>query len=261
MVGHAVPLEVVKTVVEIAEVAWTALEHRRESKHVVAGEEEISQLRAENLRLREILEENLRILLKTIQNRSLSEVDGDCPPDIYECLEAVVDSSGFLSKLDSLNQESNAVTNVRYPSIEAKDLKGIDFSVGAQNWEPGQWAWVTEDMLPEELEEASGLDGENYVLVSEENVVDGIAEFIAKCIHENPKSKDLKPEELRRMVTGVLGGVRDKSKLKYVWEAGKIVYALSSLGICIAGLYQGRAVVKAAALGVHAASKVVVRAL
>lgn len=44
-------------------------------------------------------------------------------------------------------------------------------------------------MVQDNLEETSGIDNENYVIIREENVVDGIAEFIAKCIHENPKSK------------------------------------------------------------------------
>lgn len=251
--GHAIPLEVAKTVVEIAEVAWSALEHRRESRHDgVRQEEEVSHLRSENLRLRGVLDENLQILQKIIRNHSLSDEEHECPPDLYARLEAVVDSSSFLTKLEALHQESTDIPN---------DLKVIEHVVDGDNGDTSQWAWVTKNMVPDKLEEVSGIDDENYVLVSEENVVDGIAEFIAKCIHENPKSKVLKPEELRRMVTRVLGGIKEKSTLKYLWDAGKVIYALSTWGICIAGLYRGRAVVKAAAIGVHAASKVILKAI
>lgn len=259
--GHGIPLEVVKTVVEIAELAWSALEHHRENRKA-GGEDddhEISRLRSENLLLRGILEENLQILKKVSEDCSFSK--DDCPPDLYARLEALVDSSSFLTKLESLHQDSNAIPNISYPPIEAEDLKLVDLSVRGDHEEPGRWVWVTKDALPNKLEEASEIDNENYVVIDEENVVDGIAEFIAKCIHENPKSKVLKPEELRRVVTTVLGGFRNKSKLKFVWEAGKVIYVLSTWGICLAGLYQSRHVVRAAAAGVHTASKFVVKAL
>ena len=67
-------------------------------------------------------------------------------------------------------------------------MKEIDLSVNVDG-EPCWWMWVTKDMVTHNLEEASGIDNENYVIISEDNVVDGIADFIAKCIHENPKSK------------------------------------------------------------------------
>lgn len=52
--------------------------------------------------------------------------------------------------------------------------------------EPSWWVWVSEDMVPKE--EKSGIDNENYVIVTEEHVVDGVATFMAKCILANPKS-------------------------------------------------------------------------
>jgi len=67
-------------------------------------------------------------------------------------------------------------------------MKEIDLSVNVDG-EPCWWMWVTKNIVPDNSEEVSGIDNENYVVISEENVIDGIAEFIAKCIHENPKSK------------------------------------------------------------------------
>ena len=54
--------------------------------------------------------------------------------------------------------------------------------------EPSWWVWVTEDMVPGKVEERSGIDNDNYVVVSEEHVVDGFADFMAKCIMANPKA-------------------------------------------------------------------------
>lgn len=55
--------------------------------------------------------------------------------------------------------------------------------------EPSWWVWVTNDMVPNNLEEVSEIDKENYVIVSEDSVVDGIANFMARCIISNPKSQ------------------------------------------------------------------------
>lgn len=76
--GHAIPLEVVGTMIEMADVAWSAVEHRRERK-AEAAEDEISHLKAENLRLRTVLADNLAVLQRLYKSPSVSN---DCPPDV-----------------------------------------------------------------------------------------------------------------------------------------------------------------------------------
>ncbi|XP_026663877.2 uncharacterized protein LOC113463307 isoform X3 [Phoenix dactylifera] len=232
MVGHAheIPLEVVGTMIEMADVAWSALEYRRERKAEAAEEDEISHLKAENLRLRTVLADNLAVLQGLYKSPSVSN---DCPPDLYTRLVAAVDSSSFLTKLESLHQESTDLPNDKLPSSEPIDC----------------------------LEEVSGIDNESYVIISEENVVEGIAHFIASCILENPKSKVLTPEELQRTVTRALGGIKDRSKWRNVWEAGRIIYTLSTWGIALAGIYRHRAILKAAAKGVSASANLALKAL
>lgn len=48
---------------------------------------------------------------------------------------------------------------------------------------------MTDEMVPSNVEEWSGIDDESYVVVSEEHVVDGVANFMAKCIFSNPKAQ------------------------------------------------------------------------
>lgn len=43
-------------------------------------------------------------------------------------------------------------------------------------------------MIPNDVEEQSGIDDENYLVVCEEHVVDGVANFMARCILSNPKA-------------------------------------------------------------------------
>ncbi|EHA8588545.1 putative Dihydrodipicolinate synthase [Cocos nucifera] len=173
--------------IEMADVAWCAVEYRRERK-ADAAEDEISHLKAENLRLRTVLADNLAILQSLYKCPPVSK---DCPPDLYTRLVAAVDSSSFLTKLESLHQESTDLPNGKPPSSEATggNLNAVEIMIDVDHGEPSWWVWVTHEIDPNCLEEVSGIDNENYVIISEENVVEGIAHFIARCILENPKSK------------------------------------------------------------------------
>ncbi|XP_077213828.1 uncharacterized protein LOC143848716 [Tasmannia lanceolata] len=254
MVGHGVhgighPLEVVETVLEVADVAWKAIEHHREHRSVDSVGDEISSLQSENLRLRTQLEENLKLLQHLSQSPVLSK---DCPPDLYLRLVATVDSSSFLTQLESLHQAPNNNSPLNGPSVET--LINVDLE------EPNWWVWVTDEMVPGNTEELSGIDNESYVIINEEQVVDGVANFIAKCIVSNPKSKRLTPEELHKTVMKALGGMNEWEKMRKVWHAGKLIYALSTWGLTFAGLYRHRAVLKVVANGVGASGKAVMKA-
>jgi len=85
-------VEVAKTVLEVADVAWTAVEHthhyRRHSHSVPPAAEstdecpsdhDLEALRSENRRLRNLLDQNLKLL----QNLSESPCFDNCPPDVY----------------------------------------------------------------------------------------------------------------------------------------------------------------------------------
>lgn len=74
--------------------------------------------------------------------------------------------------------------------VEA-DLHCVEYMVNVDPEEPSWWVWVTEEMVPSNTEEWSGIDNENYVIISEEQVVDGVANFLAQCVLSSPKSKVL----------------------------------------------------------------------
>lgn len=257
--GHQIPLEVVGTMIEMADVAWNAIEHRKERKVVPKGDEEVARIRSENHRLKTLLADNLSILQGISQASSLSK---DCPPDLYARLLAVVDTPNFLSTLESLNQELESRTDGNLLCTKDQDVQDVqDVLINGGEGNPNLWVLVKHDTEPDRMEEASGIDDENYVVISEENVVDGIGSFIGRCILENPKSKAMSPQELQKAVTKALGDIRSWGKFKNVWEAGKFIYALSIWGIFLAGLYRHRAIVKAAAKGASSSAKFVLNAL
>ncbi|KAL6962138.1 hypothetical protein U1Q18_037092 [Sarracenia purpurea var. burkii] len=268
-----VPLEVAKTVLEVADVAWTAVEtchHLRDCKEHESSEgsnhtpseeeEELESLRSENRRLRNLLEQNLKLLQNILESPCLLQ---DFPSDLHDHLMATVESEKFLTQLKSLHDQSVNGSGFKFPFKEASgaDLQSAEVLINLDLEEPGWWVWVTDEMIPNDLEEQSGIDNDNYLIVSEEHVVDGVANFMARCIFSNPKALMLTPEELQKTLHKALGGMNKVEKMLNVWHAGKMFYALSTWGLALAGLYRTRYVLKLAAMGVHTTSKVVLKAL
>lgn len=69
------------------------------------------------------------------------------------------------------------------------DLEKAESLIDLTSVEPSWWGWVNGEMVPSCVEERSSIDNENYVVVSEESVVDGIANFMAKCVLSNPNAQ------------------------------------------------------------------------
>lgn len=255
---------------EVADVAWKAMEfrehyqHHHQHKHddeqqqlpSPEKEEDVESLRTENLRLRSILEENLKLLQRLSQCPSISD---DCPSDLYSQLEEAVNSATFMTQLESLHQASLSAPCIQFPFNKATgtDLEFAETIVDVGLKEPSLWVWVTQPSG----EELSGIDSEAYVIVNEELVVEGVANFIARCILSNPKAKVLTPAQLQKTVAKALGGMNKLECMINIWEAGKIFLALSTWGFTLAGLYRHRAVVKVAAKGVASTGRFVLKAL
>ncbi|KAG6784177.1 hypothetical protein POTOM_009863 [Populus tomentosa] len=272
MGGHGA-VEVAKTVIEVADVAWKAMEftqhhhlHENHQHEPVTDtknkpvDEELESLRSENKRLRNLLEQNLKLLQNLAESPCLLN---ECPTHLYSHLVATVDSENFLTKLKSLQQASINETGIQFPFKEATgdDMQLVEVLISVDNKEPSRWVWVTEDMVPSNTEERSGIDDENYVVVTEENVVDGVAYFMAKCLVANPKAQKLTPEELQKILAKALGGVSKLEKVFDIWHAGTMFYTLGTWGLALAGLYRSRSVLRLAAKGIRATSKVVLKAL
>ncbi|KAF8023628.1 hypothetical protein BT93_F0972 [Corymbia citriodora subsp. variegata] len=273
MKGHGA-IEVAKTVIEVADVAWKAIEcrhhhhhnpeheheHGHEHETPPSSEDELESLQCENRRLRNLLEQNLKLL------QDISELPGlpnDCPPDLYAHLVATVDSKDFLNRIKEFQLASINGGGNEFPFREATgaDMQSIEILINADHGEPSWWVWVTDEMVPSNVEEWSGIDDEKYVVISEEHVVDGVANFMARCVLSNPKSLNLTPEELQNTLSKALGGVSKMEKVLSIWHAGTLFYTLATWGLALAGLYRSRAVLKLAARGVHTTSKVVMRAM
>ncbi|KAI3794415.1 hypothetical protein L1987_37046 [Smallanthus sonchifolius] len=265
-----ISVESAKTVLEVAEVAFKAVEfshnhplhhnngHRENSgdkneatKPLDVKEKELEALRSENRRLRDLLEQNIKLLQNISESPCLLE---DCPPDLHTRIMDTVESPKFLSQLKTLHKDS-------VDGIPGIDLQVDEILINVGREEPSLWIWVSDEMVHGNVEEKSEIDNENYIVISQEQVVDGIANFMARCILLNPKAKNLTPEEMQKKLTKALGGMSKFEKLLEIWHAGQIFYLMATWGLALAGLYQSRAVLRVAARGVHATSKLAMKAL
>lgn len=76
-------IKAAKTVMEMAEVALTAVEccHKRHLLHETQEEQQLESLKSENRRLKKLLQENLKLLHNIAQDSA--SLLPDCPPDVY----------------------------------------------------------------------------------------------------------------------------------------------------------------------------------
>ncbi|XP_037428912.1 uncharacterized protein LOC119294757 [Triticum dicoccoides] len=261
--AHQIP-KVAHTLVEIAEVARYAYEHR--SGHapdhdgataMAADGEEAARLRAENAVLRARLADDLA-LLRELQGAPF--VSQECPPDLHNRLVASVNNAGFLAHLEKVRDEPlHQHTKLSIGGVTEVDIGDIPYT--KDEGKTGSWLLVSCDTAGGNLEEISGIDDENYVMVNEDDIVDAIATFVARCILEDPKSKSLSSKELQKAVATALSSMTDRKKGISFWEAGKVIYILATWGITIAGLYRSRAVLKMAAKGAVVSTKFIMKAL
>ncbi|OEL28539.1 hypothetical protein BAE44_0010443 [Dichanthelium oligosanthes] len=303
--AHKIPLEVAHTLVEIAEVARYAYNHR--PGHHVADDgdpdklpagadgggcasEEAERLREENAMLRARLADDLSLLRELHGAPCVSK---ECPPDLYNRLMAAVNNASFLAHLEKLQDES-ACQHAELSSGNLKEPNSLPFSALIEpeveigdipdkmgNGKKGSWVLVACDKAGANLEEISGIDNENYVIINEDDIVDGIATFVARCILEDPKSKSLSPAQLQKgmsilhtalklnitpvnscpAVAKALDSMKARWRWSTFWEAGQIIYILTTWGITLAGLYKSRHVLKVAAKGAAVSARFVMKAL
>ncbi|GER26075.1 v-type proton ATPase 116 kDa subunit a isoform [Striga asiatica] len=101
MAGH-LSLEVAKTVMEVGDVAWAAVEccHHDSTPLPLSTEErrdfDAEALPSDNERLRLLLEKNLNLLHQISCSPALLH---NCPSDLHDCIMSAISSENFLDEL------------------------------------------------------------------------------------------------------------------------------------------------------------------
>ncbi|KAG5018873.1 hypothetical protein AAZX31_06G089900 [Glycine max] len=110
--------------------------------------------------------------------------------------------------------------------------------------EGNSWDMVSENDLWEG--ERVDSEQEDYVLVRQEDIVEGIACFMAAYLLSLKQTKDLTPIQLQSALSKTFSVKKKKGKLRKAWDGSKVIYNVASWGATAIGIYQNPVILRAA---------------
>ncbi|KAJ7958936.1 putative MADS box interactor-like protein [Quillaja saponaria] len=110
--------------------------------------------------------------------------------------------------------------------------------------EGNSWDVVSENDLWEG--ENIDSDQDDYFLVREEDIVDGIASFMAAYLLSLKQTKDLTPNQLQEALSKTFSVKKKNGKLRKAWAGSKVIYNVASWGATAIGIYQNPVILRAA---------------
>ncbi|KAI3889830.1 hypothetical protein MKX03_033868 [Papaver bracteatum] len=197
------------------------------------------RIRVNKKHLQKLLEECHRrlALLKTTTTTTNPNDDADgfsseCADSdniqLCDLIKLTIESPNFIEKLgsvhvsaqESINEEGNS-----WDVINDYDL-----------WEDGNIDGDVES------------DQNSYVFVRQEDIMEGIACFMATYLLSLQQTRELSPNELQEVLSKTFSIKKKKGKLQKAWDGSKVIYNLASWGATAAGIYQNPALFKAASV-------------
>ncbi|PON70493.1 hypothetical protein TorRG33x02_256490 [Trema orientale] len=110
--------------------------------------------------------------------------------------------------------------------------------------EGNSWDVVSENDLWEG--EKRDLNEDEYVLVSQEDILEGIACFMTAYLESIKQTKDLPPNQLQEALRKTFSVKKKKGKLRKAWDGSKVIYNVASWGATAIGIYQNPVIIRAA---------------
>lgn len=189
----------------------------------------------------------------TDESNSSSDVDRDALED-----------SGQGSSTPSADVETDELRDLLKSRVQCSDflqkLENAQASVPQNLAEEGSsWDMVNENDLWEGGDPE--LDGEDYVLVRQEDIVDGIACFMAAYLLSLKQTKDLTPNQLQDALSKTFSLKKKKGKLRKAWDGSKVIYNVASWGATAIGIYQNPAILRAASAAFWTSCRVISKLL
>ncbi|VFQ74230.1 unnamed protein product [Cuscuta campestris] len=142
--------------------------------------------------------------------------------ELCDLLKSRVDSPDFLQKLESV--QASVSQNI------AEEGSSWDMVSDNDLWESGNPL----------------LDNEDYVLVRQEDIVEGIACFMAAYLLSLKQAKDLTPTQLQEALSKTFSVKKKKGKFRKAWDGSEVLYNVASWGATAIGIYQNPAILRAA---------------
>ncbi|KAL6176823.1 hypothetical protein ACLB2K_053456 [Fragaria x ananassa] len=165
--------------------------------------------------------------------------------------DAVDEGSGSTTTTTSprADCEADELCNLLKSRVECPDflekLESAQASVPQNIAEEGNsWDLVSEKDLWEYEDDNLGED--EYVLVKQEDIVEGIACFMAAYLLSLKETKELTPTQLQEALSKTFSVKKKKGKLRKAWDGSKVIYNVASWGATAIGIYQNPVIVRAA---------------
>ncbi|KAL6176824.1 hypothetical protein ACLB2K_053456 [Fragaria x ananassa] len=164
--------------------------------------------------------------------------------------DAVDEGSGSTTTTTSprADCEADELCNLLKSRVECPDflekLESAQASVPQNIAEGNSWDLVSEKDLWEYEDDNLGED--EYVLVKQEDIVEGIACFMAAYLLSLKETKELTPTQLQEALSKTFSVKKKKGKLRKAWDGSKVIYNVASWGATAIGIYQNPVIVRAA---------------
>ncbi|KAG8660339.1 hypothetical protein MANES_02G146200v8 [Manihot esculenta] len=217
------------------------------------AEEDDDRVRLKRKTLKAVLEQCQRALELLSSSDGVEEEDDDDNDNNGEKL-AVEDRN----EDEELNREGSVVSpgdreayelcDLLKSRVECPDflekLECAQVSVPQNISEGSSWDMVSES----DLWECENVDSdqEGYVLVRQEDIVEGIACFMAAYLLSLKQTKDLTPNQLQEALSKTFSVKKKKGKLRKAWDGSKVIYNVASWGATAIGIYQNPVILRAA---------------
>ncbi|KAF7086271.1 hypothetical protein CFC21_089580 [Triticum aestivum] len=157
--------------------------------------------------------------------------------ELCNLLKSRVESPEFLEKLDNIQksvyQHGAVDETISWDIVSAADI------------------WDDKSMNVSDDSE----DG--YVLVKQEDIVDGIACFMAAYLLSLKETKELTPNQLQEALSKTFSTKKRKGKLQKAWAGTQVIYNVASWSATAIGIYQNPAILKAATAAFWTSCRVV----
>ncbi|CAI0447975.1 unnamed protein product [Linum tenue] len=174
--------------------------------------------------------------------------DDDRVPDLEEFRDRELTRR---SSFDSLaDREADELCDLLKSRVECPDfLEKLECAQASlpheiTGEECSSWDMVNENDLWEG--EIGHSEQEDFVLVRQEDIVDGIACFMAAYLLSLKQTKDLTPNQLQEALSKTFSVKKRKGKLRKAWDGSKVIYNVASWGATAIGIYQNPVILRAA---------------
>ncbi|XP_023638672.1 uncharacterized protein LOC17875614 isoform X2 [Capsella rubella] len=171
---------------------------------------------------------------ESCRGEEVSSSDRDDPEadQLYDLMKSRVECHDFIGKIES--------AQVSAPQHLA---------------DSSSWDVVSEDDLWDD--ESMAQSEEDYVLVREEDIAEGIACFMATYLSSLKQKKDLTPEQLQKALSKMFSVKKRKGKLRKAWDGSKVAYNVASWSATVIGIYQNPVILRVASKAFWASCHVI----